>query len=71
VHFSYPSRSDSQIFAGLSLTASQGEKIALVGPSGSGKSTIIKLLSAFYPVQKGEILIDGKNIIEYNLSSAS
>ena len=69
VHFSYPSRSDSQIFAGLSLTASQGEKIALVGPSGSGKSTIIKLLSGFYPVQKGEILIDGKNIKEYNLTA--
>ena len=69
VHFSYPSRSDSQIFAGLSLTASQGEKIALVGPSGSGKSTIIKLLSGFYPVQKGEILIDGKSITEYNLTA--
>ena len=39
----------------------------LVGLSGCGKSTIIQLIERFYDVNEGEILIDGKNIKEYNL----
>jgi ABC-type multidrug transport system fused ATPase/permease subunit len=69
VNFSYPSRSDIQIFSELNFTAAKGEKVALVGPSGSGKSTIIKLLSGFYPFQGGEILVDGKPISSYNLTA--
>jgi len=46
-----------------------GQQVALVGYSGSGKSTIIQLLTRFYDVEdgKGEILIDGINIKDYNL----
>ena len=46
-----------------------GQHIALVGHSGCGKSTIIQLLSRFYDVEdgKGQILIDGVDIKEYNL----
>jgi ATP-binding cassette subfamily B (MDR/TAP) protein 1 len=40
-----------------------------VGPSGSGKSTIVQLLERFYDPNSGEVLIDGKNIKEYNLKS--
>ncbi len=69
VHFSYPSRKDIHLFSGLSFNVDAGQKIALVGPSGSGKSTIIKLLSGLYPYQEGEILIDGKNVRDYNITA--
>ena len=69
VYFTYPTRPESIILKNFSLTINPGQHIALVGPSGCGKSTIIQLLSRFYDVEdgKGEILIDGKNIKEYNL----
>ena len=51
----------------ISFTVEPGQKVALVGFSGSGKSTIIKLLERFYEVSKGNILIDGIDIKEYNL----
>ena len=51
----------------LSLVINAGQKVALVGLSGSGKSTIIQLIERFYDVNNGEILIDGKNIKDYNL----
>ena len=69
VSFSYPSRKDIQLFNGLSFKVDSGQKIALVGPSGSGKSTIIKLLSALYPFESGEILVDGKDIRKYNITA--
>jgi ABC-type multidrug transport system fused ATPase/permease subunit len=69
VDFAYPSRKDVKIFSSLSFKAHSGQKIALVGPSGSGKSTIIKLLCGLYPISGGEILIDGKNIADYNITA--
>ena len=69
VSFSYPSRKDIKLFTDLSFKVDSGQKIALVGPSGSGKSTIIKLLSALYPFEHGEILIDGKDIRKYNITA--
>lgn len=69
VSFAYPSRKDIQLFNSLSFKVDSGQKIALVGPSGSGKSTIIKLLSALYPFQEGEILVDGKDIRKYNVTA--
>lgn len=47
----------------------KGQKIAFVGSSGSGKSTILDLLIRFYDPTEGSILLDGKNIKEYDLSS--
>jgi len=54
---------------GVSFRIRPKENIALVGLNGAGKSTIIKLLARFYDPQKGKILVNGKNIKEYNLSS--
>ncbi len=46
----------------VSFTIKKGQTVALVGPTGAGKSTIVQLLPRLFDVQKGEILIDGKNI---------
>ncbi len=69
VCFHYPTRVDVEVLKEISFQATKGEHIALVGSSGSGKSTIVKLLSNFYPIQKGEIRIDGKNINDLDLKS--
>ncbi|MEM6319814.1 MAG: ABC transporter transmembrane domain-containing protein [Bacteroidota bacterium] len=67
VHFSYPTRPDIQVLKGIDLKIKAGQKVALVGPSGVGKSTIIQLLLQFYPISKGDILVDGKNIFGQNI----
>ena len=67
VYFSYPTKPNLYVLKNLSFTINPGEKVGLVGLSGSGKSSIIQLLERFYDVNKGEILIDGINIKEYNL----
>ncbi len=60
VNFSYvPGK---QVLYDFDLTVKPGEKIALVGATGSGKTTVVNLLMRFYPVDSGEILIDGVNI---------
>lgn len=60
VRFSYDGRTD--ILQNCSLRVADGEKLALVGASGAGKSTVIQLISRFYDVQEGEVLIGGKNV---------
>lgn len=49
----------------ISFKVKPGMNIALVGPTGAGKTTIVNLLSGFYEIDKGEILIDGRNIKDY------
>ena len=60
VSFSY--NKDKMILDGLSLEGEKGSLIAIVGPTGSGKTTIINLLTKFYDIDSGKIIIDGKNI---------
>ncbi len=55
------------ILNNLSFAIERGRTTALVGSSGSGKSTCVQLLQRFYDLQSGSILIDGKQINEYNL----
>ena len=66
VSFGY--EKDQSILKNISLKASPGETIALVGPTGSGKTTIINLLSRFYDRASGALLIDGKPIEDYKMS---
>ena len=58
---------DDYVLKDISFKVKAGEKVALVGHTGSGKTSIVRLLMGFYPYQKGEILIDGKNIKDYSL----
>ncbi|GAA3740150.1 ABC transporter transmembrane domain-containing protein [Flavobacterium ginsengisoli] len=67
VAFSYPSRKEVQVLKDVNFTAEFGQKIAIVGPSGAGKSTISSLLLRFYDITSGQILVDGKNIQDYDL----
>ena len=67
VWFRYPTRKETFVLKGLTLKISPNESVALVGESGCGKSTFTNLMMRFYDVNSGEILLDGKNIKEYNL----
>jgi subfamily B ATP-binding cassette protein MsbA len=53
---------DTFVLKDFSLTINKGETVALVGQSGSGKSTLANLITRFYDVNKGEVLIDDQNI---------
>lgn len=57
----------SQALMDLSFHARSGEVIALVGPSGAGKSTLINLIPRFYDPDKGRVLLDGRDLREYDL----
>ena len=69
VSFAYPTRPEAVVPRDFDLSASAGQRIALVGPSGSGKSTSIALLFRFYEPITGEILIDGIPIREMSLTA--
>ena len=60
---------DREILKNVSFNVNAGETIALVGPTGAGKTTIINLLSRFYDVTSGEVLVDGNNIRNVTLDS--
>jgi ATP-binding cassette subfamily B protein len=53
---------------GVSLSAAEGEVVALVGASGGGKSTLVKLLLGLYPEYTGEISVRGKDLRDYDLA---
>lgn len=67
VHFGY--RPEKLILKGVSLHASPGTKIALVGETGAGKTTILNLLPRFFEIKSGEITIDGISIQNIKRSS--
>ncbi|MFM7023684.1 MAG: ABC transporter ATP-binding protein [Flavobacteriales bacterium] len=66
VHFSYVP--DHPVLKGISFKVNKGQSIALVGATGAGKSSIINVLSRFYEIESGEVLIDGMNINDLQLS---
>lgn len=69
VTFAYPGHAESPVICNVSFKASPGETVAFIGSTGSGKSTLIQLIPRFYDVSEGEILIDGVNVKEYQLSA--
>lgn len=67
VSFKYDKHSDQDTLSDISFKIPFGEVTAIVGASGSGKTTILKLLLMYYNVDAGDILLDGKNIKDYNV----
>ncbi|MBX7044988.1 MAG: ABC transporter ATP-binding protein/permease [Ignavibacteria bacterium] len=65
VSFKYDNNEKNSL-ENVSFRAKPGEKIALLGPTGAGKTTIISLLTRFFDIQKGKILLDGKDIKSYS-----
>ena len=68
VSFSYPTKKNTKIIDNFNLKAEPGKTIAIVGSSGSGKTTLTNLLLRFYDVDKGNILINGVDIKDIDLS---
>lgn len=65
VSFTYPN-SNKKILEDICFTINKGEKISIVGVNNAGKTTIIKLICGFFKPDEGEILLNGKNIREYD-----
>lgn len=64
VWFAY--EADNWVLKDISFTIYPGQTIAFVGATGAGKSSVINLITRFYDIQKGEILIDGRNVKDYD-----
>lgn len=68
VRFRYPG-SDRDAIQGVSFTLKPGQKLALVGENGSGKTTLIKLLTRLYRPTSGRILVDGTDIMDWDVTA--
>lgn len=67
VSFSY--EDGVEVLKNVNFDINPGETIALVGPTGAGKTTIVNLISRFYDVQKGQVLIDNENVTDVSIHS--
>ncbi len=68
-HVSFAYNEPEYVLKDVSFDIKEGETIAFVGATGAGKSTIINILGRFYEFQKGEVLVDGKDIRSYSIDS--
>lgn len=68
VSFCYP-QTNTYVIQNLSCVIEPGSTVVLVGLNGAGKTTLIKLITRLYDPTEGEILLDGRNLKEYDLSS--
>jgi len=73
VDFSYGTitgqQGEANALSGISLTIEPGETVALVGQTGAGKSTLVKLIARFYDVTRGQVLVDGIDVRDYDLAA--
>ncbi|NLL31304.1 MAG: ABC transporter ATP-binding protein [Clostridiales bacterium] len=68
VSFKYPDASEDSeyVLENISFTAKKGETVAIIGSTGSGKTSLVNLIPRFYDVTKGEVLVDGINVKDYD-----
>lgn len=71
VHFTYDqgTPAETKVLSDVSFRIQPGETIALVGPTGAGKTTVVNLISRFYDIKQGRILIDGYDIQKVSMES--
>lgn len=69
VTFAYADAPDTEVLSHVDFHITPGETIALVGPTGAGKTTIVNLISRFYDVTGGQVLIDGQDVRQISLES--
>ena len=60
---------EAEVLKGINLKCRKGDVVAIVGPSGAGKSTLVDLIPRFYDPQKGSVLLDGRDIRQFNVRS--
>lgn len=68
VSFKYPGQ-DRYVLRDVSFNIRPAETVAIVGRNGAGKTTLVKLLARFYDPTAGEILLDGHNLVEYDIAA--
>ena len=68
-HVTFGYEPGQTILNDVSFTANPGESIAIVGPTGAGKTTIVNLISRFYNIEQGKVLIDGHSVMDVTLHS--
>ena len=68
VTFTYP-KAEKPVLSNVSFSVHKGEKISIVGLTGAGKSTLVKLICRMYQADSGEILVNGRNIYDYDYLS--
>lgn len=66
VQFAYDPQQTRRALRGITLDVRQGERVALVGPSGSGKTTLVSLLQRLYDPTEGRILLDGRDLRQFD-----
>lgn len=73
VNFAYPTedekRSEENVLSGISFKVRQGQTVAIVGQTGSGKTSLVKLINRTYDVTRGQVLVDGVDVRDWNLAS--
>lgn len=67
VSFAYPGMDNENAIENFNLVINPGETIGILGATGCGKSSLVNLIPRFYDVTKGEVLIDGVNVKDYDL----
>ena len=67
VSFKYDAVAEEYVLKNVSFRVEAGQSLALVGATGSGKTTIVNLLCRFYEIQTGKILVDGRDIVDWNV----
>lgn len=69
VSFSYPSAKKHPVLKGIDLDIKRGETFAIIGATGSGKTSLVSLIPRFYDATEGDVLVDGVNVKDYDLSA--
>ena len=69
VSFRYPSSKQHVVLKNIDLEIKRGETLAVIGATGSGKTSLVSLIPRFYDATEGEVLVDGVNVKDYDLSA--